>query len=40
MHAYASPHAVAHVLQQGDMYGEADEPTIKPEHLTSEVSAA
>lgn len=32
------PPAVAHILQQGDMYGEGESP-IKPEQLTTEVRA-
>ncbi len=31
-------YAVAHLLQQGDMYGEAADPVVKPEQLTNEVS--
>jgi leucyl-tRNA synthetase len=34
---YMAYYAVAHVLQHGDMYGEAKDPTITAEHLTSEV---
>ena len=30
------PPAVAHILQQGDMYGEGESP-IRPEQMTSEV---
>jgi len=32
----ALAHAVAHILQQGDMYGEGESP-IRPEQMTSEV---
>ncbi|GAB4822876.1 hypothetical protein N2152v2_009922 [Parachlorella kessleri] len=34
---YMAYYAVAHLLQQGDMYGEAAEPVVKPEQLTKEV---
>jgi leucyl-tRNA synthetase len=33
---YMAYYAVAHVLQEGDMYGEGESP-IKPEHMTPEV---
>ena len=33
---YMAYYAVAHFLQQGDMYGEGDSP-IRPEHMTNEV---
>lgn len=36
---YMAYYAVAHFLQQGDMYGEGDSP-IRPEHMTNEVRLA
>jgi len=37
---YMAYYAVAHLLQQGDMYGEAAQPVVKPEQLTKEVSCS
>ena len=34
---YMAFYTVAHILQQGDMYGDKRDGPVRPEHLTSEV---